>query len=166
MRDFSIDIERPQPGSGTVLVPCDVHQRVGVERGQEVYWEVLLRQSFERLPRWLEPPDVHLSSGLGTLDEVDPLTIGRPHRVVIVETWVRMHKDLARGGASAIGQEQRVTAVERGRCVDAPFFIWRPRGRRKSGRKERPRCASPERDEKLQCGGVTAGTEPDFRAIS
>src|SRR5262249_61959264 len=110
-RVSSVEIYRPKPGSGTVRRASHVEQRARIERRHKSYRAVLVRQPFRASAGWPDPPHirgVQCVDRPDTADDVDPLAIGRPYRVVIV--YLRLGADdLPRVAADTVGDKNGVT---------------------------------------------------------
>jgi hypothetical protein len=89
------------------------------------------------------------------MNEVNPLAVGGPDRIVVVDPWPVL-EDLAGVSARSIGDIDRV-AVD-GTEVDQGCAVGRPRRMSGVTTQERPWLAADEREHLIRC--------PDFRAVA
>ena len=91
-RHFALHIESPEPRSGPVGVGRHIEHGSGVDRRHVANVAVVIREPFRRrTASRLDPPDVILGDGVDALREVDPLTVHRPGRKVVVNVPVLSH---------------------------------------------------------------------------
>src|SRR5688500_7672786 len=124
LRDFTADVELPEPRARPILTLCYIEESPRINRrrktdaGRVVKSEALLLASGNS-----NPPKIHLSNARRPRNEVDPLPIERPCMVMMM---LSRSLALKQPGIAAVtvGQEHRIS-----RCIGVkhhPAAVLRP----------------------------------------